>query len=359
MCYNVAHSGCEAGEQVDAKWCVDMQRGLAKLCDRCGRCQIKHTGRCKQCGWTHCMQCVGNGSRCEGCDGGLDYRCDIPHGPWQPKRKVGQRLGRNVHNMGRFFVDRVTKARYREVPDPERLPVDRRIEFQAWVSGWQSAERRENIRRLLEKSDDQLIVATARCSERMILFLPQKLFPENGDRVGFGEKGWWYTPLGIEKVAMCVKCGQNCTMEQFPIEEGTTRTRCDTCAQGRGRYRKSARWMWTGEKQGLVCTLADPRYAGRGEDRSGGDVVMDAGMLRQVLQYTSALAENDMMLWLTTGEMGYALEAEHTELVEERDAREGRETGRWVAPQIEVFLSGLQEGMAQLETGGQREESTL
>ena len=86
---------------------------------------------------------------------------------------------------------------------------------------------------------------------------------------------------------------------------------------------------------------------------------MDAGMLRQVLQYTSALAEIDMMLWLTTGEMGYALEAEHTELVEERDAREGRETGRWVAPQIEVFLSGLQEDMAQLETGGQQEESTL
>ena len=190
MCYNVAHSGCEAGEQVDAKWCVDMQRSLAKLCDRCGRCQIKHTGRCKQCGWTHCMQCVGNESRCKGCDGGLDYRCDIPHGPWQPKRKVGQRLGRNVHNMGRFFVDRVTKARYREVPDPERLPVDRRIEFQAWVSGWQSAERRENVRRLLEKSDDQLIAATALCSDKMMLFLPQMLFPESSDRVGFGEKGW-------------------------------------------------------------------------------------------------------------------------------------------------------------------------
>ena len=165
--------------------------------------------------------------------------------------------------------------------------------------------------------------------------------------------------MGIEKVSMCVKCGQNRTMEQFLTEEGTTRTSCDTCAQGRGRYRKSIRWMWAGEEQGLVCTLADPRYADRGENRSGGDVVMDAGMLRQVLQQTSALAEDDMMLWPTTDEMGYALEAEHTELVEERDALEGRETGRWVAPQIEVFLVGLQEGVAQLEVGGQQEESTL
>ena len=138
--------------------------------------------------------------------------------------------------------------------------------------------------------------------------------------------------MKIERIAMCARCGKNCTMEHFPIVDGEQRTSCLACTQTRGRQRKAVKWMWTGEKKGLVCTLADPRYAGRGDDRSGGDVVMDAGRLRQVLQHTSELAEGDMALWLTTGEMGHALAAEDAELVEERDVLEGRETGLWIAP---------------------------
>ena len=234
-----------------------------------------------------------------------------------------------------------------------------RIEFQAWVCGWRRAERQTQLQGLLEKTDDQLLVATERCSDKLMLFLPQILFPESDDKAEFGDNGWWYTPMRIERIAMCVRCGKNCTMEQFPIEDGEQRTSCLTCAQTRRRQRKAVKWMWTGERNGLVCTLADPRYAGRGDDRSGGDVVMDAGRLRQVLEHTSAMAEGDMILWLTTGEMGHALAAEDAELVEERDVRAGRETGRWIAPQIEEFISTLREGASQLEADERQEESTL
>ncbi len=36
-------------------------------------------------------------------------------------------------------------------------------------------------------------------------------------------------------------------------------------------------------------------------------------------------------------EMGYALEAESDELIEEKDVREGLQMGRWIVPQIESF----------------------
>ena len=269
------------------------------------------------------------------------------------------RWGKETDEMCRFFISKVTKARYRKVSFPERQPADMRIEFQAWVSGWRRAERQTQLQGLLEKTDDQLLVATERCSDKLMLFLPQILFPESDDKAEFGDNGWWYTPMRIERIAMCVRCGKNCTMEQFPIEDGEQRTSCLTCAQTRRRQRKAVKWMWTGERNGLVCTLADPRYAGRGDDRSGGDVVMDAGRLRQVLEHTSAMAEGDMILWLTTGEMGHALAAEDAELVEERDVRAGRETGRWIAPQIEEFISTLREGASQLEADERQEESTL
>ena len=123
----------KADEQINEEWCHEVQRSLAELCDRCDWCQTKHTGKCNRCGWTHCMRCLQHTARCEGCDGGLDHRSEVLSGPLQPKCKAGQRIGRNMHNMGRFFISEVTKARYRKMSYPERQPADTRIEFEAWV----------------------------------------------------------------------------------------------------------------------------------------------------------------------------------------------------------------------------------
>ena len=49
----------------------------------------------------------------------------------------------------------------------------------------------------------------------------------------------------------------------------------------------------------------------------GGDVLLDASRLRKVLEAMIALEESEMTVWLTTKEMGYALEAESDELIED------------------------------------------
>jgi len=104
---------------------------------------------------------------------------------------------------------------------------------------------------------------------------------------------------------------------------------------------------------------ADPRYAGRGNERSGGDVLLDAGHVRKVLESMMVLEEPEMTVWLTTKEMGSALAAEVDELIEERGVREGRRTGRWIAPQIEAFIVELESGRHITREAGGEEDATL
>ena len=112
-------------------------------------------------------------------------------------------------------------------------------------------------------------------------------------------------------------------------------------------------------RKGVVCMTAGPRYAGREDERSGRDVLLDAGRLRKVLEAMIALEESEMTVWLTTKEMGYALEAESDELIEERDEREGRRTGRWIAPQIESFIRGIENGPRTTADGEDQGDATL
>ena len=80
-------------------------------------------------------------------------------GKRQPKQKAGQRIGRNMHNMGQVFIEQVTGVRRRAVANPDEIPVDERVEFEARVRGWSSQTRVSQLQALLGKSDDQLIEA--------------------------------------------------------------------------------------------------------------------------------------------------------------------------------------------------------
>ena len=72
-----------------------------------------------------------------------------------------------------------------------------------------------------------------------------------------------------------------------------------------------------------------------------------------------AREESEMTVWLTTMEMGCALEAELDELIEERDVREGRRTGRWIAPQIESCIVGVENGQRMTADGEDQGDVTL
>ena len=94
-------------------------------------------------------------------------------GKRQPKRKAGQRIGRNMHNMGQVFIEQVTGVRRRAVANPDEISVDERVEFEGRVRGWRSQTRVSQLQALLGKSDDQLIEALVQMEGQVVLFIPQ------------------------------------------------------------------------------------------------------------------------------------------------------------------------------------------
>ena len=202
------------------------------------------------------------------------------------------------------------------------------------------------------------------------------MFSKAGDGVEFGDKGWWYVATREGQLVQCTGCRELRHVDQFAVEKGRRQARCELCMQKAAKKRK-VETKKTAKKgvqkaakkrkvepkkaarKGVVCMTADPRYAGREDERSGGDVLLDAGRLRKVLEAMIALEESEMTVWLTTKEMGYALEAESDELIEERDEREGRRTGRWIAPQIESFIRGIENGPRTTADGEDQGDATL
>ena len=62
-------------------------------------------------------------------------------------------------------------------------------------------------------------------------------------------------------------------------------------------------------------------------------------------------------MWMTTSQMGYSLEREETELVDERDNAEGKETARFLAPEISNFIRRqVRTGLKGCGTGMDKDE---
>jgi hypothetical protein len=86
---------------------------------------------------------------------------------------------------------------------------------------------------------------------------------------------------------------------------------------------------------------AHPWYVGRGDDTCGGEVVYSMQEIRKLL----SSQPDDMKLWLTTSQMGWALTQEENEVVNEKDERDGNPVARQLAPMISTFMR------AQWESG--------
>ena len=337
------------------QWSKRLRQCLDRINGQCARCQAKNMARCTACSMLWCSWCEKHAQECKGCGESKDR--ELGGGKRQPKRAAGQRLGRNMHNMGKVFIEQVTGARRRIVADPDGTPMDERVEFEARIRGWNKAERTSQLQALIGKSDDQLIEALTQVEGSVVLFIPQEMFQQVGDQAEFGDKGWWYVPVRGGQLVQCSGCRELRGMDQFSFIRGRRQARCEECEQGFTKKRKArGRGM---ARKGVVCATADPRYAGRENERSGGDVLLDAGHVRKVLEGMMRLEETEMVVWLTTKEMGHALEAEVDELIEERDVREGRREGRWIAPQIEAFIVESKSGRHMARDAGGEEDASL
>ena len=57
----------------------------------------------------------------------------------------------------------------------------------------------------------------------------------------------------------------------------------------------------------MRSTDADPRFAGRDDDKQGGDTIIIMDRVRQIISSNAGLNDDATWLWLTSEQMGFLL----------------------------------------------------
>ena len=57
----------------------------------------------------------------------------------------------------------------------------------------------------------------------------------------------------------------------------------------------------------MIFTNADPRYAGRLDDKQGGDTIVTMERVREAIVFNAELVHESTRLWLTSEQMGFPL----------------------------------------------------
>jgi len=73
----------------------------------------------------------------------------------------------------------------------------------------------------------------------------------------------------------------------------------------------------------MISTNADPRYAGRFDDKQGSDIIVIMERVREAINFNAKLVDESTRLWLTSEQMGFPLKptggGEHEERAEDLD----------------------------------------
>ena len=90
---------------------------------------------------------------------------------------------------------------------------------------------------------------------------------------------------------------------------------------------------------GMIFTNADPRYAGRLDDKQSGDAIVTMERVREAIAFNAELVDGSTWLWLTSEQMSFPLRPtggeEHEERAEDLDSsQEVSEIAYHLAPAI-------------------------
>jgi len=77
----------------------------------------------------------------------------------------------------------------------------------------------------------------------------------------------------------------------------------------------------------MIFTNADPKYAGRLDDKQDDDTIVTMERVREAIAFNADLADESTWLWLTSEQMGFPLRltggGEHEERAEDFDSSQG------------------------------------
>jgi len=81
---------------------------------------------------------------------------------------------------------------------------------------------------------------------------------------------------------------------------------------------------------GMIFTNADPRYAGRLDNKQGSDTIVTMNRVREAIAFNAELADESSWLWLTSDQIGFSLRltggGEHERRAEDLDSSQGVRT---------------------------------
>ena len=364
-----------------------------RMTAECRGCDMKW---CKRCSAPEhgCGVCDKDGNA-EEVAGRERSEAEMRQGHLSEGRRAETTRGRrivNMHQLGSRFVKEVTDVRRGPSTGDETGGPGEELQFLATIRGWEEGEPAQRKEALMQMGTVGLQVALQRAAGSDIFLIPQQHFPQETPEDHEG--GWWYCVKGVarcrkcasceipkeqqayegtewrkKRPAKCMQCDEKHQEARMPTQgggqrkvttpkrrkrkkeaEGMKERRVQPKREGQARRgcladrdRSESEGDLQEEEQEdeaqthVIMSPANPRYVGRGDDTSGGEIVYTIGEMRDLLHGQPDRGQ----MWLSTNQMGWSLTPEPGELLNERDVMEGKVTARMLAPVISEYIRGL------------------
>jgi len=212
------------------------------------------------------------------------------------RRRLGEQVPVNMHTMGTSFVGKVRDVRQiAEAQIGEGLA--NMVEFKAQVSGHEATEKASRIQVWQGLSGWQL---TDRFDRDRPVPLSLGSWWSGQHELVFESAGWWQKPTHRARCKQYEQCG---VVKEFgnyfhkmQLDRGA---KCFACKGGSRTTNLKPQLP----PIGMIFTNADPRYAGRLDNKQGSKIER----VREAIAFNAELADVSTWLWLISEQMGFPL----------------------------------------------------
>jgi len=216
------------------------------------------------------------------------------------RRRLGVQVAVKPRTMGTSLVGKVRDVRQIAEAQIGEGVADM-VEFKAQVNGHEATEKANIIQSLQGHLDWQIADRFDR--DRPVLLLLGSWWSGQHEPE-FKSSEWWQKPTRQVWCKQCARCGivKEFVKDFHKMQLGRG-GECLACKGG-------SRTMHLKPQQpliGMIFTNADPRYAGRLDDKQGGDTVVTIERVREAIAFNAELADESTWLWLTSEQMGFPL----------------------------------------------------
>jgi len=173
--------------------------------------------------------------------------------------------------------------------------------FKAQISGLEATKKASRTQVWQGLSDWQLANKFER--DRPVLLLPGSWWSGQNEPQ-LKSAGWWQKPTRRARCKQCAQCGVvkefGKNFHKMQLGRGG---KCLACKGGSRALNQNPQQPLIG----MIFTNADPRYAGRLDDKQGGDTIATMERVREAIAFNAELADESKWLWLTSEQMSFPL----------------------------------------------------